>query len=78
MIQSSHSSGAGMLRRLADVLGVSPEMFYQGEPSGFAETGQINALLDAFRRIEDPELRKECLRLVEAASAAAKAGRGRS
>lgn len=57
-----------LLRQIADALNI-PVSIFRRPPGASAPRGpsaaECTALLNAFSRIEDPELRKECLALAE-------------
>ncbi|GAN52572.1 hypothetical protein ACXR8U_23495 [Methylobacterium radiotolerans] len=72
-----HAPGAGrLLRRIAEALQVPAASLYgpQGAERGAAVAGgradEADALLHAYRRIDDPELRRRVLTLVQDLAAA--------
>ncbi|WP_182178168.1 hypothetical protein [Methylobacterium radiotolerans] len=73
----THAPGAGrLLRRIAEALQVPAASLYgpQGAERGAAVAGgradEADALLHAYRRIDDPELRRRVLTLVQDLAAA--------
>lgn len=78
--KGSNRMGASRLQQAALALGVPVSHFYEGAPiNGFVDTGgaffesqistEESALLVAFRRIDDPRLRKRVQQLLETMTA---------
>ena len=67
---SPPSKAMRLVERFADALGVSPTELYDLPSSGAADDlgGECAALLDTYRRIQDPAERRRLLLLVQKAA----------